>query len=1060
MIADDAWRNTTPVPVNVIYTVVPVSASNCTGNPTTMTITVNPEPVMATPGTTVCSREATGITLAVNAGGVAAASYNITNINSNGLTASAGLPSSGSGLPSSSISDDAWINVTSANVNVVYTVVPVSAAGCEGNPADITIVVKPEPVITPGQTENACSGNALDFEIQLDNFTNPAAGVTFRWDAPVLNPVNPAFTGGTARNSASSANITDTFINTLGLVGTATYTVTPYYNGCAGEPEDIVFLIGSEPVLDPDLNDFACSNVPIGLVLKEAAGSVTPSHYNIISVNYETGLTPAGTNAVIPNGTAPATFLSGDIYSNLTGVNKTVTYRVQPVLAPDCFGDPVDVVMTIRPQPVIVPGQTGTVCSGVPIDYEILLVPANTPAGTIFNWDAPSMSDSSPQGTAGVFVDADPSGTIHIADVITNYGSAPITATYNIIPTSADGCAGNAVPVVITINQEPLPPAISGRDDLCVGDNPVVYTVPPVGGSSFTWTVDPAVGMKTFDFNTNAIMISASLTPGTGNITVFETNSLGCSGDPFILPVQVWESPAKEDITGDAVVCAYTTHTYSVTNRVGSTYSWTLPGGAAIIGNPSASSISVLFGNVGGTIMVRETNIAGCVTNHNPFSVTVNPQPSANISNGGNMCDGGTRPLNVSFIGTAPFSFNYAINGVAQDPVTTSDNPYIINATLAGTYTIVNITDATGCTATGTGSTTITYFPKPTGIISGLGELCRGGSLTLTMTFTGVAPFTFTYSDGTTTIPVTNYPNNVYTVNVSPLVSTTYTLTSLTDFNNCDGVLSGTATITVNQPPSLSLTGTNLICHNVPTGSIDMTITGGTAPFGISWTGPNGFTAPTEDIAGLNAGYYGVTVSDSKGCSATANTTLTQPQPLNAAVARTNVTCYGADDGTISITGSTGGSGTWEYSIDGGTTWDGSGLFTGLAPGTYVIVIRDLVNPTCMMTLNPGLQITGPAQLTGTVSKTDITCFGAGNGTITITNPSGGYGTFQYSHDGGSNWQDTPVFTGLSAGTYDVRIRDRAFPLCVVILSPAVVINRTGSAGSNSWQYQRYLLRR
>src|SRR5690606_32936990 len=110
--------------------------------------------------------------------------------------------------------------------NVVYTVVPVSAAGCEGNPADITIIVKPEPVITPDQTTGACSGNALDYEIQLDNFTNPGAGVTFTWDAPVLNPVNAAFTGGSARSSASSLNITDTFINTLGVVGTATYTVT------------------------------------------------------------------------------------------------------------------------------------------------------------------------------------------------------------------------------------------------------------------------------------------------------------------------------------------------------------------------------------------------------------------------------------------------------------------------------------------------------------------------------------------------------------------------------------------------------------------------------------------------------------------------------------------------------------------------------------------------------------------------------------------------------------------------------------------------------------------
>jgi len=1040
VIADDAWRNTTPHAVNVVYTIVPVSSSGCPGNPVNMTIRVNPEPVLATTGKEVCSREPLNVNLAVNPGGVAAASYNIISINANGLVPSAGSPAAGNGLPANEIADDAWINTTSAIVNVVYRVAPLSADNCEGNPVDITFAVKPEPVISPNQTVNVCSGNPLDYPIALDNFTNPGAGVTFTWNTPVLNPADPAFTGGNPRNTASSANITDTFVNTLGIIGTATYTVTPYYNGCAGQPVDIVIRVGSEPVLDPGLDDFACSNDAIGLVLREAAGSVAPSHYNIISVNMETGLSAASTNAIVPNDNAPATYLSGDIFENKTGVDKTVTYRVQPVLAPDCFGDPVDVVMTIRPQPVIVPGQVKPVCSGVTIGKEIFLIPVNTPAGVRFNWSAPAISDGSVQGSAGSGVEADPAGTVHINDVIRNYSSAAITATYRVTPVSAEGCRGEEVPVIITINPEPLPKPISGRADLCAGESaPVVYNVTPVGGSSFHWTVDPAVGTKTFDFNTNAIMITAATAAGTGNISVYETNSLGCPGAPFTLPVRVWDSPDPENITGEQTVCAYSTHTYSVTHRPGSVYSWTLPGGAALVGNPSGNSIQVVFGNVGGTILVRETNIAGCITDHDPLAVTVNPQPTANITNGGTMCDGGTRALTVSFIGTAPFSFTYAINGTPLAPISTSDNPYILNATLAGTYSVVNVTDNTGCTGPGSGTATITYFPKPTGIISGTAELCRGSQATITMTFTGVPPYTFTYTDGTTPVTVTNHPNSVYTANVSPSVSSTYTLVSLSDGNNCDGVLSGQATINVNQPPSLTLTGTDLICHNVPTGAVDLTITGGTSPFGISWTGPNGFTSTAEDISGLNEGYYAVTVSDSKGCHATANITIMQPRPLYAAVDRTNVTCYGADDGTITISGSDGGSGFYEYSIDGGIAWSNDVTYTDLAPGTYVVMIRDLVNPTCMLTLNPGLQITGPPILSGTVGKTDITCHGSHDGTITISNPAGGYGTYQYSHNGGADWQDSPLFTNLSAGSYSMVIRDRANPLCRMDLGPVVI---------------------
>ena len=942
-----------------------------------------------------------------------------------------------------------WVNIPGATAltftesalltaSTDYRRVTTSASGCGTvNSNVITVTVKQLPAITAGQNPSTCSGIALNYQILLNNFVNPGDNVTFTWPAPVHSA---GVAGGTARAVGTSANLTDTYTNTSGGIGTVTYAVTPVKDGCTGPTVNVVVSVGSEPVLDPGLNRTVCSNAATGLILKEAAGSVIPTHYNIISEIIAPGLVADASNAIVPNAISSANYLSADKFTNLTGVDKTVTYRVQPVLAPNCFGAPVDVIITVRPQPVVVPGQIKTVCSGAAIGKQIFLLPANTPAGTLFNWNAPLMSDASVQGTAGVNVAADPAGTIHINDIIHNYSSAPITATYTITPVSQFGCAGNPVPVVITINQEPVPQPISGRINLCVGDKNIVYNVNPVGGSSFHWTVDPLAGTITFDFNTNAILIDAALAAGSGNISVYETNSLGCSGDPSNLAVQVYTQPAPENIVGNAVVCALSTHNYSVTNRVGSVYNWTVPGGAAIIGDPSANSISIVFGNVGGTILVRETNIAGCVTNHSPFSVAVNPLPTAIISNGGTMCDGGTRPLNVAFTGTAPFNFTYAINGVPQTPISTGSNPYIINATLAGTYTIVNVTDNTGCTNTGSGSTTITYFPKPTGIISGGGELCRGSSTTLTLTFTGVAPFTFTYTDGITPVTVTGHPTNVYTASVSPLVNSTYTLTSLTDFNSCAGVLSGSAVINVNQPPVLSLTGTNLICYNVPTGAVDMTISGGTAPFGIAWTGPNGFTSPTEDISGLNEGYYAVTVTDSKGCKATANITLTQPPVLNATLASTNVTCFGANDGTITISGATGGTGTYEYTINGGTSWAGSGTFTGLAPGTYNVRIRDAVNPTCILVLNPTLVITQPDALSASLLKTDITCFGANNGSIIISGATGGYGTYQYTINGGTTWLGSANFTNLIPGTYNVRIRDAVNTSCAITLNPALIV--------------------
>ncbi len=401
---------------------------------------------------------------------------------------------------------------------------------------------------------------------------------------------------------------------------------------------------------------------------------LSPTYYNVISKTVAGGLTDVG-NALIPNGTAPANYLSADRYTNTTGVNLTVTYRVQPILAPNCIGDAVDVVITIRPQPVILPAQTKIVCSGVAIGKEIVLVPANTPAGTLFNWPLPSLTDASVQGTAGTNVAADPLGKLHINDTINNFSGAPISATYTITPVSSFGCAGTPTTAIFTINPEPIPMPISGRDKICVTDKNVVYNIPAVPGSTFHWTVAAAVGTKTFDFNTNAILIDAAPVAGSGNIAVYETNSYVCNGDTSFLPVQVYSVPAPENIAGPATVCANSTQVYSVTNRVGSTYSWTIPGGSAIVGNPSANSITLIFANVGGTISVRETNAAGCITNHNPFAVSVNPLPTATISGGGTICDGGSRNLSVDFTGTGPYSFTYALNGVPQPPVATAADP-------------------------------------------------------------------------------------------------------------------------------------------------------------------------------------------------------------------------------------------------------------------------------------------------------------------------------------------------------------------------------------------------
>ena len=164
---DDAFTNLTNAPVEVIYTVIPVSGSNCEGDPFTVTVTVNPEPVVANQTTTVCSDEILGFTLANDLNGPDVASYNLTNITSNGLTAASGNTTLQNGLLVDAISNDSWNNISGAALNVVYTFTPVGVNGCLGDPFTVTATINPEPVVA-NQNITVCSDEALGYLLAND----------------------------------------------------------------------------------------------------------------------------------------------------------------------------------------------------------------------------------------------------------------------------------------------------------------------------------------------------------------------------------------------------------------------------------------------------------------------------------------------------------------------------------------------------------------------------------------------------------------------------------------------------------------------------------------------------------------------------------------------------------------------------------------------------------------------------------------------------------------------------------------------------------------------------
>ncbi|RNC86683.1 MAG: gliding motility-associated C-terminal domain-containing protein, partial [Winogradskyella sp.] len=136
-------------------------------------VTISPEPILSTTlDATVCSDDVSGIVLDVEPGSIAAATYNIIAINDNGLVASAGAPVVGNGFGANEIADDAYTNMTNAPVVVTYTIVPVSADNCDGNPFDVNLTIDPAPAPNLGPHEiRVCDDDPTQILVELFNLT-------------------------------------------------------------------------------------------------------------------------------------------------------------------------------------------------------------------------------------------------------------------------------------------------------------------------------------------------------------------------------------------------------------------------------------------------------------------------------------------------------------------------------------------------------------------------------------------------------------------------------------------------------------------------------------------------------------------------------------------------------------------------------------------------------------------------------------------------------------------------------------------------------------------------
>jgi len=284
------------------------------------------------------------------------------------------------------------------------------------------------------------------------------------------------------------------------------------------------------------------------------------------------------------------------------------------------------------------------------------------------------------------------------------------------------------------------------------------------------------------------------------------------------------------------------------------------------------------------------------------------------------------------------------------------------------------------------------------------------GSVNLSVTG-GVAPYTFSWSNGATTEDISGLTQGTYVVTV-------------TDMNGC----TITDTTQINLPPTVQYnkmlsdyTGYNASCYGRADATININMTGGAAPFIFSWQGPSGYTSADQYITGLPAGNYTLLITDVNACTATEVITVTQPGRMQMTVTLSSslaggyqISCAGDSTGSIELV-PVNNVGTVRYLWSDGSS---AGNRYDLPAGDYGVIITD--SNGCLA--DSSFTLTQPDPLQLTFETTKPWCPDTPDGEIRLTVTGGVMGT-DYTYRWSDNSTTATIADALS-GPYEVTVTD------------------------------------
>ncbi|MGC9472248.1 MAG: gliding motility-associated C-terminal domain-containing protein, partial [Bacteroidales bacterium] len=568
---------------------------------------------------------------------------------------------------------------------------------------------------------------------------------------------------------------------------------------------------------------------------------------------------------------------------------------------------------------------------------------------------------------------------------------------------------GNTSTCSFTVTVEDTePPVVVCPSDPVVDADPgeCYYTVSGTEFDPVTATDNCGIASVSNDLNGLATLAGEQVTNGMTIIwTVTDAAGLTAQCSMNITVKALPSDPGPITASDDEVCEGQTGVTYSIDPVDKATsYIWTVPSGATIIGLSDGTSIAVDYpaGATSGLVTVTAENSCGLSAGSSEFAVTVHPLPVVTLtsSDADNIiCEGET----VTFTATGGIQYEFFVNGVSVQGPDVKDTFTTDMLSNLDAISVV-VTDANGCSQA-SADMVITVNELPAGNITDLIPVACYGESTGSVTVEadpayGQSPYLYSLDGGT--FETSGVFGN--------LAAGDYTITILDD-NGCQAEVP----VQITQPASAvsaSITGqTDVLCHGETNGTVTIQGEGGTSPYEYSIDG--GVNWQTEGtFSSLAAGDYTVTVRDDNFCIYDLFITVSEPEVLTVTVSSTDVTCYGDGDGTATVTAA-GGTSPYTYSWSDGQT---TPTATGLGPGDYTVTVMD--DHGC--TVTETVTISEPLPIETNPDITPASCPGIDDGAVTL-NISGGIPPYAILW---SNNATTEYLVDIAGGTYTVTITD------------------------------------